>query len=119
MQALITARLAALSSTARETARLAATVGRDFSFDILAGAGNIDEATLVSALNELWQRRIIREGHTNTFDFNHDRIREAAYAEGSPVKRRDLHRRVAEALEHHHRDDLGSVSASLAVHHER
>lgn len=117
VQAMIGARLLQLTSSARELAELAAVVGRAFTVEMLAHAGARDEDALVRALDELWQRRIIREQGANAYDFSHDRIREAAYAGISPARRRLLHRQVAQALEQL-RDDLDAVSGQIAAHYE-
>lgn len=117
--AVIAARLAQLSPGARDLVGLAATAGRDFSFDMLRQAGDLDEKHLVRSLDELWQRRIIREQSLNTYDFTHDRIRELAYEQVSPIRKRLLHRRVAQALESLHAPELSSVSAPLAAHYEQ
>src|SRR5262249_11244950 len=60
-QAVIASRLAQLSSPAREVVALAATIGRAFALDLLMRASGGDEETITAALDELWQRRIIRE----------------------------------------------------------
>lgn len=99
IQAVITARLSHLSASARQLAGLAATIGRSFTFEILAQAGSDDEDTLIRGLDELWQRRIVREQGRHAYDFSHDIIREVAYVELSAARRRLLHRRVAGALE--------------------
>ena len=103
IHAVITARLAQLSAPAYELAGLASAIGQSFSFDLLAKATDWDEDSLSAALDELWQRRIIEgqgEAHgVAQYDFTHDRLREVAYAELSPVRRRFLHRRMARALE--------------------
>lgn len=44
----------------------------------LAAAGS-DENALVQGLNELWQRRIVREQENDAYDSSHDKIRKAAY----------------------------------------
>src|SRR5262249_2131996 len=85
VHAVIAARLAQLSAPARMVAGLAATIGRAFTFEILARASEYDEDSLVHALDELWQRRIVRGQGANTYDFSHDKIREVAYAEVSPM----------------------------------
>jgi predicted ATPase len=61
VHAVIEARLDQLSDLARETVRLAATIGRDFTLDLLIEASDSDTDSLLSALDELWQRRIVRE----------------------------------------------------------
>ena len=53
---------------------------------------------LIDALDELWQRRIIREQTGDAYDFSHDRIREVAYQEISRARRRLFHRQVAAAI---------------------
>jgi hypothetical protein len=57
----IEARLAQLSPEARDLVGVAATIGREFTFDVLALAHGADEETAVRALDELWRRRIVRE----------------------------------------------------------
>ena len=118
VQAVISYRLARLSSPARELADLAATVGRHFTLDVLSRATEHEESAVVRALDELWRRRIVREHGVDAYDFTHDRLREAAYAEISPARRRLLHRRVAEALETVHGANLEPVSGQLAAHCE-
>jgi predicted ATPase len=118
VQAVIAARIAQLSPTAYELAGLAATIGRPFSFDLLAKATDWDEDSLSRALEELWQRRIIDGQGTGSYDYTHDLLREVAYTELSPVRQRSLHRRVARALEELYAPDLESVSGWLAAHYE-
>lgn len=115
----IEARLAQLSPAGQELASLAATVGREFRFDVLARASSRSEEQLVEALDELWERRIIRERGVDAYDFGHDKLREAAYLRAGSARRRMLHRRVAQALERLHAADLDGVSSQLAAHYER
>lgn len=119
IQAVITSRLANLSSQARALARLAAAIGRAFTVEVLTEASGRDEEQLVQALDELWQRYIIREHGTNTYDFSHDKLRQVAYSEISPVRRPLLHRQIVRALETVYADDLDAVSAQLGAHYER
>ncbi len=118
VRSVLEARLAQLSPATRELADLAATVGRDFSFRLLATASGRDEETIVRQLDELWRRRIVRERGTDAYSFSHDKLREVAYASMSAARRRLLHRHAAQALETLHLDDLDPVSYQLAVHYE-
>jgi len=118
VQAVIAGRLAQLSPLTREMCALAATIGRAFRLDVLARAANTDEDAAVRALDELWQRRIVREQGANTYDFTHDKLREVAYAEVSAPQRRLLHRRIAQALVAIHADDLDPVGGQIASHFE-
>jgi DNA-binding SARP family transcriptional activator len=118
IHAVISARLAQLSPSAYELAGLAAAAGQSFSFDLLAKASDWDEDSLSRALDELWHRRLIESLDGTLYDFTHDRIREVARAELSPIRRRFFHRRIARALEELHAGDLASVSLHLAAHYD-
>jgi DNA-binding SARP family transcriptional activator len=123
MHAVIASRLAQVSPETRELVGLAAIVGRVFTVDILHKASGISAESLTNELDELWQRRIVRpaalSADANSFDFSHDKIRDVAYAELSPMKQRYWHSRIAQALEEIYVADLDPVSAQLAAHYER
>ena len=114
----IETRLAQLSPAGQELAGLAATVGRAFTFDVLTRASSRSEEQVVEALDELWERRIVRERGIHAYDFTHDKLREVAYLRGGLAGRRMAHRRVAQALERLHATDLDGVSSQLAWHYE-
>ena len=118
MQTVLAARLGQLSPLARELASVAAVIGRGFSFTVLAQASSSSEEALVQGLDELWQRHIVREQGGEAYDFSHDKLREEAYAALSSVRKRFLHRRVAEALEEVYKADLDAVSTQIAAHYE-
>ena len=118
VQAVIAARFAQLSPPAFELAGLAATIGRPFSFELLAKATDWDEESLSRALEELWQRRIIDGQGTSLYDYTHDLLREVANTELSPIRRRSLHQRIARALEELHGADSAGISTRLAAHYE-
>jgi predicted ATPase len=117
--AVILGRLVQLSPQARTVAELGAVIGRAFPIDLLLQAGHENEETVVHALNELWQRRIVREQSVNTFDFTHDKLREITYLEISAPKRRMFHRNIAQALKNLHTEYLEPISGQLAAHYER
>ncbi len=119
VQSVVAARLALLSEEARAAAEVAAAVGRDFRFDILAQASDLEEDALVHALDELWRRHIVRVQADERWDFSHDRIREVAYSEIGPARRRLIHRRIAQGMELLFANRLDEVSASIAVHLDR
>ncbi|MEJ7875765.1 MAG: AAA family ATPase [Solirubrobacterales bacterium] len=117
VQSVIETRFAQLSNETQELASLAATIGRAFGFDVLASASSSPEAMVIEALDELRDRRIVRELPGATYDFSHDKLREAAYKRASMARRRMLHRRAAQAIESQ-ATELESVAAELAVHYE-
>ena len=137
MHAVIAGRLTQLTSGARELAGLAAAVGQTFTVELLSEASGADPASLTERLDELWHRRIVKTapqqtvlspGNASTgatsgpgaimFDFSHDKIRDVAYAELSPVRRRDWHSRIAQAMERLCANDLDPVSGQLASQYE-
>ena len=116
--AVIQWRLSQLSSGAQVIARLAAVIGRSFTYDVLLQAGNQDENMLVDSLDELWRRRIVLE-RGEGYDFSHDRLRDVAYTQISAARRRLLHQNVADTLEQIHAHELDVVSSQLAAHYEQ
>jgi predicted ATPase/DNA-binding SARP family transcriptional activator len=118
VHAVIATRLAQLSPPARQLAQLAATIGRAFTLDVLAAASDLDEDALVQGLDELWQRRIVREQATS-YDFSHDKLREVVYTETTPARRRLLHSKLAIELERLHAERLAEMSSVIAVHYQQ
>jgi predicted ATPase len=119
MPAILQARLAQLSPPARVLAGLAATIGRQFDWSLFQRASGLDEDALVRALDELWQRRIVREQGAAAYDFSHDKIRETAYQSMSLRRRQLQHQRVAEALVQGEATRVDEVSAQVAAHYEQ
>ncbi|MEZ4868573.1 MAG: AAA family ATPase [Caldilineaceae bacterium] len=115
--AVIQARLQQLSAQAQELTALAAVIGRAFSLDLLTLATQLPEEALALAVDELWEHQIIREQGDERYDFSHDRIRDVAYSQIGPGRRRLLHRYVAEALEKVQAERLAEVSSELARHY--
>jgi DNA-binding SARP family transcriptional activator len=115
VQGVIASRLAQLSESAGELAGMAATIGREFTAQLLSRVAGAGDDVLVRGLDELWRRGLVREHGPNAYDFSHGRIREAAYAGLSPARRRHHHLRVAGALE---REDRDAVSAQVAAHYD-
>jgi DNA-binding SARP family transcriptional activator len=119
VQAVVAARLALLSEEARAAAEVASAVGRDFRFDILAQASDLEQDGLVRALDELWRRHIVRVQADERWDFSHDRIREVTYDAIGPARRGLIHRRIAQGMERLFAGRLDEASASIAVHLDR
>ncbi|WNG36943.1 TOMM system kinase/cyclase fusion protein [Archangium violaceum] len=101
LRGLLEARLDRLGR-AKETAELAALLGREFSFELLRAISPRDERTLQVELSalvaaELLQHR--RRRHDSTYVFKHILIRDAAYESIPRSTRRELHARIASVLE--------------------
>jgi tetratricopeptide (TPR) repeat protein len=115
------ARMGGLSETAQQLVSTAAVIGRSFDMGTVIAASGRSEEEGVNALEELLARRLILEQGADSFDFSHAQLRSLIYEETSQVRRRLLHRRVAEALAMEaRRSGVGSagVAAALAQHYE-
>ena len=119
VEALLADRLAQLGPDGQELAGVAAAIGRDFSLELLETAAGVSDEVLVSAVDKLWRRRLLRERSGTTYDFAHDLLRDAAYERISPPHRHLLHRRIANALERLHADHLTPAAAQIAEQRER
>jgi DNA-binding SARP family transcriptional activator/predicted ATPase len=117
--AVIAGRLAQLSVPARELVGLAAAIGRAFTLDMLLRTAQNDEDAVVHALDELWDKRIVREQGAQGYDFTHDKLREVAYAAISAPQRRLLHQRIAQALVAAYAEDIDLMCGQIASHYER
>ena len=120
---LLRARLDAVGEAARQALQTAAVIGRSFDLEaLLATSGRSDEE-VISALEALAQRGIIREmaedaGATPRYDFTHEKLRDLAYTETSFARRRLLHGRAARALAERARlrHDLAAQAATIGRH---
>jgi len=100
-------RLTRLSDKVIDALRMAATLGKSFSFIELASVAADDEDALLDALDEASAAQLIRANTASagastgddSFVFTHDKIREVLYEELNPIRRRRLHLRIGDALE--------------------
>ncbi len=101
LQDLISARLDRMEG-AHELAQFAATLGREFSHELLAAVASIDEATLESELDKLARSEILfRKGRPPkcSYLFKHALLEDSLYNSLVKDKRQGFHRRIAEVLE--------------------
>src|SRR5581483_8738660 len=95
-------RLDRVSDQANEVLRVAAVLGKTFSFEELQAAANdATEDALLDALDDAVNAQLIATTGGESFAFTHDKIREVLYEELNPIRRRRLHRHAAEGLERH------------------
>jgi DNA-binding SARP family transcriptional activator len=88
-------RLAYLSSPAYNLAGFAAAIGLKFSHQTLQIASGLEDGPLVDALDELFQRRILRDEPNGTYRFSHNKLREVVYSSMSTARRNWYLRRIA------------------------
>jgi DNA-binding SARP family transcriptional activator len=115
---LLAVRLEQLTPKTRAIVNIAAILGRSFTGSVLAEAAEIDEDTLLQALDELWLRRIVRERGNDTYDFSHDLLRQAAFSALSPARRQLLHRQAAKALKIVYSTRQEEYSSQIAIQYD-
>jgi serine/threonine protein kinase/predicted ATPase len=86
----------------RDLAQLAATLGREFSYDVLAVVAGVDESTLQAELAALVKAEILYPRGAPprcTYVFKHALLEDALYNALVKSKRQQFHQRIAAALE--------------------
>ncbi|HEX3184402.1 MAG TPA: protein kinase, partial [Pyrinomonadaceae bacterium] len=109
-------RLDRVSQECNELLRLGAILGKVFTFDELAAATEQTEDALLDALDEATGAQLIAATSDDSFSFTHDKIREVLYEEINPIRRRRLHRHVAEGIERN-REKFACTVEKLAHHY--
>jgi class 3 adenylate cyclase/tetratricopeptide (TPR) repeat protein len=96
----LSARLDRLDETGRRAAQVAAVIGREFDFDVLASV--VEPLSAVEeTLSELQRRGLVRERSRTpkrVYLFKHVLVQEAAYESLLHKTRREIHRKVADVL---------------------
>jgi len=113
----IQARTGKLPPAQQEVLRLAAVIGREFEFDLLAGASEVDEDELIASLETAERAQLIEETGSQrggAFRFVHALIPTTLVDGLSGLRRRKLHRQVGEALERLHPADLVGLAYHFA-----
>ena len=120
LRAAVRVRLAHVPKEIRPILEIAAVLGRRFDFDTLLEVTREPEAQLLTAVEALVRRRLLREeSEGGVYDFSHDKVREVVYGDIGGARRRLLHQSVAEALERRGEDETHERDARLADHYER
>ena len=121
LRGLFTERLDRLGR-ARETAQVAALLGREFSFDLLRALLPIEESMLREDLDALVSADLVhrrRRTRAPTYLFKHALIQDTAYDSIVKGRRRELHERVARTLQRDFPKLAEEQPESLALHFER
>jgi tetratricopeptide (TPR) repeat protein len=101
LQASLLARLDRLPGV-KDTAQTAAAIGREFAYPLIAALAALPEVKLRQGLDQLVEAGLIfRRGAppNASYTFKHALVQDAAYGSLLKSRRRQLHRRIARALE--------------------
>ena len=100
---------------AREVAQIGAVIGREFSYDLLAGLNLMGEEALAAGLNALTASGLASasgEPPKRLYTFSHALVQDAAYDSLLKSRRRELHAEVARLLAATE-PDIATVSPEL------
>ncbi len=121
LQASLMSRVDRLGS-AREVLQIGATIGREFSYDVLAAVAGLPDAVLQDALIRLTEAELVFLRGTPPsaiYIFKHALIQDAAYANMLRGRRQALHGAIALVLERRFPELVRSTPEVIAQHFER
>jgi class 3 adenylate cyclase/predicted ATPase len=120
LQASLMARLDRLGPIAKEVAQVGASIGRDFSYELLAAIAQRSEPELEEALGRLVDAGLLfaRDAPpSSTYLFKHALVQDTAYSMLLRGARKALHARIAHALEEKFPDAAETQPQVLAHHY--
>ena len=103
---------------AKSIAQVAGAIGREFGYDLLEAVAQIGPARLREGLAALESSGLVYADSRlglPSYAFKHALVQEAAYYSSLRSRRRDLHERIAEALET--RSQTARDAPELVAHH--
>jgi predicted ATPase len=103
----------------REVAQIGAAIGREFSYRLLSAVARQPNDRLKEALDRLVRAELVfgrGEPPEAVYTFKHALVQEAAYASLLRERRRQLHARIAEALEGAF-PEVAETQPELVAHH--
>lgn len=115
---LIARRLEDLSSNSQVLIEVAAVIGRDFHLELVADLAGLSTEQSLDSIHQLRVRQIVEVSDRSALRFAHDKLREVAYGQITPERRRELHGRAAKLLETRHLEesDFPRLFTTLAHH---
>src|SRR5713101_3123068 len=106
-------------ATVREIAQLGATLGREFSYELLQAVSPLDEERLQHGLKQLveaelvYQRGLLPQAR---YVFKHALIQDTAYQSLLKSRRQQLHQQIAQVLEEKF-SETKETQPELLAHH--
>jgi predicted ATPase len=107
-------------STVREIAQLGATLGREFSYELIHAVSPLDEVTLQQGLKQLVEAELMYQKglvpHA-TYLFKHVLIQDTAYQSLLKSTRQQYHRQIAQVLTEHFPEMVATQPELVAQHY--
>lgn len=118
LQGSLLARLDRLSPV-RDVVQIGAAIGREFTYELLSAVCLLPQGQLLEALRQLVAAELIyrrTDSPNDSFRFRHALIQDAAYSTLLRNQRRELHARIAGALEERFADRASTEPEVFAYH---
>jgi len=122
VQAVVAARIDRLEENAKKVLEIASIIGREISLLVLDRVAGMDESELSEAVQNLRQAELLYDVppfEQRLLAFRHPLIQEVAYRSPLHERRRELHSKVAQAIESIFKDRADERAALLAYHLEQ
>ncbi|MDA2919106.1 TOMM system kinase/cyclase fusion protein [Desulfobacterota bacterium AH_259_B03_O07] len=106
--------------TVKELAQLGATLGREFTYELLQAVSSLDETTLQRGLAKLVEAELLYQRGTppqSRYIFKHALIQDTAYQSLLKSKRHLYHQKITKILEEKFPDTAETQPELLAHHH--
>lgn len=114
----LTARLDKIEGS-KDLAQLAATIGREFNYDLIGKVSELKQEELDKKLAELIDNEILLQKGLSPnarYFFKHHLIQDAAYQSMLKTKRQDYHKKIAAILENNFQDTIYTNPELIAIH---
>lgn len=122
VQAVIAARIDRLEENSKKVLEIASVIGREISMLVLDRIAGMEQTELSEAIQNLRQAELLYDVppfEQRLLAFRHPLIQEVAYRSILHERRRELHSKVAQAIESVFRDHADERAALLAYHLEQ
>ncbi len=122
VQAVIAARIDRLEGNAKKVLEIASVIGREISTLVLDQIAGMEQADLSEAVHDLRQAELLYDVppfEQRLLAFRHPLIQEVAYRSLLHERRRELHSKVAQAMESVFKDRADERASLLAYHFEQ
>ncbi len=115
---IIVERIKELSDSEKEIIACAAVIGKEFDFNLLSRLSDLGDEKLVAILDRARSLQIFEEGtRPGSLAFFHDRIMEAFSEKIGLPRRKELHLKIARALESLNKNSIDAAIFELAHHY--
>ncbi len=109
-------RISRLDEPAQRALSTAAVVGHEFAVPVLAAVLGTDEDAVIDLLDTARAAGLVNEVGLDRYRFGHALVRATLLEELTTSRRVRTHRKIGEAIEARHHDNLDAVVTDLAYH---